>query len=362
MSKLTGEVAISNAKIAKAHIASLLEQEVNELLQEIGNSLINNIDYIVKENEKDVDRARLIGADTEELTITAEDIRQIAHVYFDFSTKEPHIGVKKDGFITSPMGIVATIFESSPKTIAIASAYCIKSRCGLIASGSKSLENTNKALTIAIQTGIKAHKKDTNMLQYIELHDTLAFDEFINSELDLIIPIGSPKFVDLIRENSKNICLETAVAMPYLFIDKSAGLVEVANKIILDDIKKVIIHEKVYDEVLSELKGKIGLITEPKQYDLNPYHSLHKTVVVKTENLETAIEHINTYSNGHTDIIFSNDIENVQHFIKNVNSVIPLVNSLPTNEPLEVFATIVSHGYFAGSFTIDKLVSFKHIV
>ena len=42
---------------------------------------------------------------------------------------------------------------------------------------------------------------------------------------------------------------------------------------------------------------------------------------VKTVNsLEEAIEHINTYGSGHTDSIITNDLENAEKFMNNVDS------------------------------------------
>lgn len=355
----TYEKAIANARIAENDILNLTEVQVNDCLREVGNSLINNIDYIIKENNKDLERAKLIGADTDSLTITAEQIREIAHLYFDFSTKKSVIGIKDGEQITTPVGVIAILFERKPKVIATAMAYIIKSQSVLIACGGRELENTNLAFVNVIRAAIKSKRINEDICQGLALTSNSLLLQFIADDLDLIIPIGDKDFTDIVSQRSASVCLKTAEPMPYVYIDKEVNAEEVAKQIIMSNVKKILIHKDIYEAVMALLKGKIGLIANPIEYDFDVYNSLHKTAVAKIKNCAEAVKHINKYTNRHTDIIFSNDEKQVEYFKKNVRSVNVLANSLDCSEPITIITTVISRGSLSGQFTYDKLVSYK---
>ena len=182
-------------------------------------------------------------------------------------------------------------------------------------------------MNIALQT---IPEFPQNVIQQVFTHDDISqmlkCDEYIN----LIIPRGGNKLVKYIKENTNIPVLGHASGICHIFADKSANLEE-AIKIITDAktqypsacnaVETLLIHKDFShkDELLAalELEG-IQLVTSPDSWDTE-YGD--KILSVKTvESLDEAIEHINKYGSGHTDCIITQETENAEKFMNNIDS------------------------------------------
>ena len=167
----------------------------------------------------------------------------------------------------------------------------------------------------------------------------------LDDYIDLIIPRGSNEFVKWIMENSNIPVLGHADGICHSYVDEDADL-DMAVNVVVDSktqyvavcnaTETLLVHEKIADEFLPSLKEAmdakgvelvgdervrnsigIGLATEE---DWKTEYLDYKLSIKIVDSLSEAIEHINTYSSGHTELIITNNKENVETFMNLVDS------------------------------------------
>ena len=154
----------------------------------------------------------------------------------------------------------------------------------------------------------------------------LKCDKYIN----LIIPRGGNSLVKFIKENTKIPVLGHADGICHIFVDKSADL-SMAQKIVTDaktqypsacnSVETLLIHKDFpqIEPLLGSLElSEIKLIPNPDSW---AFEYGDKILAYKFVNdVEEAINHINTYGSGHTDAIITQDHDNAEKFMNKVDS------------------------------------------
>ena len=336
------------AKQASLEIAGIDVEIKNKALEAIANSFELNKNEIFEANKQDleqakslVDEGKITKSTFNRLKLDENKMRDMIQGVRDISKLEDPVGkvllkreLDKDLVLTKvscPIGVLGIIFEARPDVISQISSLAIKSSNAVILKGGKESINTNKKImeimNIALQT---IPEFPQNVIQQVFTHDDISqmlkCDEYIN----LIIPRGGNKLVKYIKENTNIPVLGHASGICHIFADKSANLEE-AIKIITDAktqypsacnaVETLLIHKDFShkDELLAalELEG-IQLVTSPDSWDTE-YGD--KILSVKTvESLDEAIEHINKYGSGHTDCIITQETENAEKFMNNIDS------------------------------------------
>ena len=154
----------------------------------------------------------------------------------------------------------------------------------------------------------------------------LKCDEYVN----LIIPRGGNKLVKFIKENTNIPVLGHANGICHIFVDKSADI-NTASKIVVDAktqypsacnaVETLLIHKdfEKSDELLASLQlEEIKLVPNPEAWDIEYGEKILSYKFV--DNIDEAIEHINTYGSGHTDCIITTDVQNAEKFMNKVDS------------------------------------------
>ncbi len=336
------------AKQASLEIAGIDVEIKNKALEAIANAFELNKNEIFEANKQDleqakslVDKGKITKSTFNRLKLDENKMRDMIQGVRDISKLEDPVGkvllkreLDKDLVLTKvscPIGVLGIIFEARPDVISQISSLAIKSSNAVILKGGKESINTNKKImeimNIALQT---IPEFPQNVIQQVFTHDDISqmlkCDEYIN----LIIPRGGNKLVKYIKENTNIPVLGHASGICHIYTDKSANLEE-AIKIIIDAktqypsacnaVETLLIHKDFShkDELLAALElESIQLVTSPDSWDTE-YGD--KILSIKTvESLEEAIEHINKYGSGHTDCIITQETENAEKFMNNVDS------------------------------------------
>lgn len=233
--------------------------------------------------------------------------------------------------ISCPIGVLGIIFEARPDVITQISALAIKSANAVILKGGKESINTNKAIFEVIQSALDNVKDfPKNVINQVFSRDDVAKMLEMNEYIDLIIPRGGNSFVKYIKENTNIPVLGHSSGICHIFVDESADL-SMAKDIIIDAktqyptacnaVETLLIHKgfKYNNELLEALKtAGIKLISNPERWD---FEYSDKILAYKTvDSVDDAIGHINYYSSGHTDAIVTDNTNNAEKFLKEVDS------------------------------------------
>ncbi|MDY6359454.1 MAG: glutamate-5-semialdehyde dehydrogenase [Cyanobacteriota bacterium] len=337
-----------NAKKASLEAAKLDTETKNKALKSIADNLEKHTDEIFEANKQDLENAQLLVQDGElsqsayhRLKLDIPKMRDMIQGVRDVASLDDPIGkvmLKREldkGLvlekISCPIGVLGIIFEARPDVISQISSLAIKSSNAVILKGGKEAINTNKKIMDIMTNALDSVDGfPKNVIQQVFSHDDISQMLQCDKYINLIIPRGSNKLVQYIKENTKIPVLGHASGICHIFVDKSADL-DTAIRIITDaktqypsacnSVETLLIHKDFpkIDELLASLQlSEIKLVFKPEGWDIE-YGD--KILAVKyVENIDEAIKHINTYGSGHTDCIITQDNNNAEKFMNEVDS------------------------------------------
>ncbi len=336
------------AKSASLKISQADTQTKNTALIAIADAIEANKNEIFEANKQDlfnaqklVEEGKLGKSTFNRLKLDENKMRDMIQGVRDIANLEDPIGktllareLDKDlklYKVSCPIGVLGIIFEARPDVISQISSLAIKSSNAVILKGGKESVNTNKKIMEIINEALsKIDNFPSNVIQQVFTHDDISemlkCDEYIN----LIIPRGGNKLVQYIKENTNIPVLGHASGICHIFIDESANI-DMASKLIIDAktqypsacnaVETLLIHKNFpkADDLLASLQlEEIKLISNPERWDMEYGDKILSYKFV--ENIDQAIDHINTYGSGHTDCIITENSQNAEKFMNNVDS------------------------------------------
>ena len=337
-----------SAKQASLEIAGASVEVKNKALKAIAKAFEENKSAIFEANNIDLQQAKnlveenkLAKSTFNRLKLDENKMRDMIQGVRDIAKLEDPVGkvllkreLDKDLVLTKvscPIGVLGIIFEARPDVISQISSLAIKSSNAVILKGGKESINTNKKIMEIMNNALKTVPEfPNNVIQQVFTHEDISqmlkCEEYIN----LIIPRGGNKLVRYIKENTNIPVLGHASGICHIFTDQSADIDDAIN-IITDAktqypsacnaVETLLIHKDFpkKDELLAALQlEEIKLIPNPDNWETEYGDKILSVKIV--DSLEEAIAHINTYGSGHTDCIITQDENNAQYFMNNVDS------------------------------------------
>lgn len=336
------------AKEASLKIAGLDTSIKNQALNTIADAIEKNKQEIFDANKTDLENAHVLVEEGKlskstfnRLKLDENKMRDMIQGVRDIANLEDPVGkillkreLDKDFVlekVSCPIGVLGIIFEARPDVISQISALAIKSSNAVILKGGKESVNTNKKIMEVINNSLaQVNDFPANAVQQVFSHDEISqmlkCDEYIN----LIIPRGGNKLVKYIKENTNIPVLGHASGICHIFIDRNANIDD-AIRITVDaktqypsacNAVETLLIDKNFaqkDELLAALQlEEIKLELNPADWSTEYGDRILSVKFV--DNINDAIEHINTYGSGHTDCIITNDANNAQKFMNEVDS------------------------------------------
>ncbi len=356
------------AKAASRKLAVLSASVKDKALLDMADAILKGADYIIEENEKDIAGARERGMreglidrlklDNERISGIAEGLKQIAALPDPIGEAVSRVKRPNGLKITKvrvPIGVIGIIYEARPNVTADAAGLCIKSGNAVILRGGKEAINSNMAIVKIMQeAGYKAGLPEgtINLVEDTTRESSTALMQ-LNEYLDVIIPRGGAGLIKAVVENATVPAIETGTGNCHVFVDESADL-DMAENIVINAKtqrptvcnaeEKLLVHEKIAAEflpkILTELAGRgveiIGddrccaLYPDAKQATEDDWYTEYldlKIGVKVVESVDAAIAHINKYNSGHSEAIVTNNYQNAQKFLDEVDAAAVYVNA-----------------------------------
>ena len=396
-----------NAKKAFTVLNSLDKRRINKVLLNYNQLILKNKKQILQENIKDVKNVkrkhlvdRLILNDKR-----IEGIRSSVNEILKFKDplnkvleewKRPSgLRIKR---VTTPIGIIAVIYESRPNVTADVSALCLKSgNCGILRGGSEAY-NSNKILANLFRESLKKNNIDQNCVQFIEDKNRNVVNYLLSNMskyIDVVVPRGGRELVKKVQQLSKIHVIGHLEGLCHIYVDNDANTAMatklVANakmrntnicgavETLLIDTKAIKKHAIPIINNLTLLGCEVVVDKKINQIFKNKY-KLAKEIDWKTEYLDAKISiksvngvqeaknHILKYGTMHTDSIITNNFKTAEIFLNGVNSAIAMHN-VSTQ-----FADGAEFGFGGeigistnklpprGPVGINQLMSYKYIV
>lgn len=346
-------------KVSAQDLAHLSTDRKNQALEQIAQTLEQNIPSILEANQADLDQAKKDGLplplinrlklDQAKVRSMITGVRSVAALAEPVGVRQLHRELDTDLIlerITVPLGVLGVIFEARPDAVTQIASLAIKSGNGAILKGGKEALHSCEVLVNLIQTALQNTAVSPSTIELVTTRGEVLELLGLERDIDLIIPRGSNDFVRFIQANTKIPVLGHADGLCHLFIDESADL-DMAVKVTIDSktqypaacnaIETLLVHSAIAPKFLAlvlpqlaekkvEVRGCAttvelfpGLKVATEADWQTEYCDLILAIKIVAD-LEEAIGHINTYGSKHTEAIVTEDQANADRFRQRVDA------------------------------------------
>jgi len=358
------------AKQSAYFIANKNSKEKNKVLSDIAEEILNNIDVILVENNKDCEKAIKNGISQsmlDRLRLDEKRIKDIVKSIYEVISINDPIGEVIFGYnlpnglnlinIRVPFGVIGIIYEARPNVTIDSAVLCLKAGSSVILRGSSHALNTNIKLVEIMRKALLKNNFPEDLITIIptdsreDVKELMSLRQFV----DVLIPRGGAGLIESVIKNSKIPVIETGIGNCHIYIDEVYNLSEkqiidiiinskTQRPSVCNAVEKLLIHNSVVSKiaapVLAALKDKgvlikgcerilklfdgIILVNEEDWYK----EYLDLIIAIKiVDSLDEAIIHINKYGSHHSDSIITSSYENAKIFSYNVDSSTVYVNA-----------------------------------
>lgn len=356
------EKARNSSKI----LCNMSSQDKNNMLSIIAKSLTDNIEEILKANDKDIATAYEKPKHfIDRLTLNKKRIEAMAEGILQLIKLKDPIGETIENFKTHcnleiskirvPLGVIGIIYEARPNVTADAIGLCIKSGNAVILRGSKDAINSNKAIVDIIKRSLKNSNFDSDCIGLIEDVSRQSATDMMTATglIDVLIPRGGAGLIKTVVNNSKVPVIETGSGNCHIYVEKTADF-EIAENIILNAkldrpsvcnaAESLIVDQDIAEKFLPSILNKLsqkgveirGCDITQKYYKnavsateedfFKEYNDLIISVKV-VKDINQAIKHIDIHSTHHSEAIITKSKEAADRFLKEVDSAAVYVNA-----------------------------------
>lgn len=356
------------AKEASRILGRLSPPEKNKGLLVAAKALKEKKSELLAANEKDILRARennMKESMVDRLKLTEARIDAMAEGLEQIAGLEDPIGEvismkqRPNGLMIGekrvPLGVVGIIYESRPNVTADAFGLCFKTGNSVILRGGSDALCSNQAIVKVLQEALEACNLPKDSILLIEDTSRGVVKEFmrLNQYVDVLIPRGGAGLIKSVVENSTIPVIETGTGNCHIYIDETADI-DMAKDIIVNAktqrlgvcnaCESLVVHEKVLETALPEVvkalqergveirgdekaKEVCAEISSAAEEDFGTEY-LDSIISVKVvSSIEEAITHINKYNTGHSESIITQNYNNAQQFLNEIDAAAVYVNA-----------------------------------
>ncbi|SFR80797.1 glutamate-5-semialdehyde dehydrogenase [Streptococcus equinus] len=358
-----------NAKIASQSLVKLGTAEKNRILNLVAKALLDETDFILQENVRDVEKAQENGISpvmVDRLRLDAKRIEGIVEGVRQVADLQDPIGQVVRGYTNLDglkivqkrvaLGVIAMIFESRPNVSVDAFSLAFKTSNAIILRGGRDAIHSNTALVTVIRKALAEEGIDQNVVQLVEDTSHAVAEELMQAVdyVDVLIPRGGARLIQTVKEKSKVPVIETGVGNCHIFVDETADL-DMATKIVINAktqrpsvcnaAESLVVHEKIAEQFLPQLEEAINKVhpvefradqkslaifkdakAASKEDFATEYNDYIMSVNV-VSSLDEAIDWVNRYTTHHSEAIVTKDLEHAERFQDEVDAAAVYVNA-----------------------------------
>jgi glutamate-5-semialdehyde dehydrogenase len=383
---------------------------IDKVLLDVAKAAIEQTDFLLQENKKDLDRMDPADPKYDRLTLTTERIKAIAGDVENVAGLNSPLGaVLSDKTLANglhiskvrvPLGIVGVIYEARPNVTFDVFALCFKTGNISILKGGSDADNSNRAIIKIIHEVLSAHNIDVNVATLLPV-EREATEALLNAVgyVDVLIPRGSQSLINYVRSNSKVPVIETGAGIVHTYFDETGDLDKATA--IIDNAKTrrisvcnaldcLIINSKRLGDLVHIVEPlgqkQVTLYADKTAYNIldgiYPAGLLHEAqpehfgteflsmkMAIKTVNsLDEALNHIAINSSKHSEAIISEDENHIETFLNQVDAAAVYVNASTAFTDGAQFGLGAEIGistqklHARGPMGLEELTSYKWIV
>jgi glutamate-5-semialdehyde dehydrogenase len=361
----------SRAKVASRALATATRATKDDALHALADARVAAADEIVAANAEDVERGRANGMSQgllDRLALTPERVAAVADALRELAGLPDPVGEVVRGQtlpnglrlrqLRVPMGVVGMIYEARPNVTVDAAGLALKSGNAVILRGGSAAASSNAVIVDVLRRGLTERGLPADLVQTIDAYGRPGGVALMQARglVDVLVPRGGADLIRTVVESSTVPVIETGVGNVHVYVD---GTADVANAVeivlnaktqrlgVCNAAETLLVHadaaETFLPAALSALAAAgVVLHTDersaaqaPDGVDVVPATEadwateyLAADIAVRVvDSLDDAIEHIRTWSSGHTEAILTRDLAASERFVAEVDSAAVMVNA-----------------------------------
>ena len=352
-------------KAASKTLGLLSDEQRNEILQAVADTIIAETPALLKANAEDLAKMDKANPLYDRLQLTEQRLQDIASDMRHVSTLPSPLGrVLKDKTLDNglhlqrvavPFGVIGMIYEARPNVTADAAGLCLKSGNAVILKGGSEAMESNKTVAAILAQAAEGAGIPAGSIQFIDTSDRLAVQDLIhmNGLVDVVIPRGGAGLIQAVVRNASVPVSETGAGVCHTYVDKDAN-VEMAMKIafnakvqrpsVCNAMETLLVHKDIADKFLPmmlmmynssavEIRGDkavqeySGQVHPATEEDWSTEYGDLRLSVKIVDSIEEAMAHIAKYGTGHSECIVTNNYQAAQLFQYTVDAAAVYVNA-----------------------------------
>jgi glutamate-5-semialdehyde dehydrogenase len=361
------------AKAASSLMAKASAAQKSLALRALAKLLRSHTVALSLDNAKDIERAKAAGLEAamvDRLKLTPQVLETCAQGCEQLATmpdiigdiigmKEQPSGIRV-GQMRVPIGVFGMVFESRPNVTIEAASLAIKSGNACILRGGSEAIDSNKALAQLVQQALTESGLPQDAVQLVQTTDREAVGHLITLKefVDVIIPRGGKGLIERISQEAKIPVIKHLDGNCHVYVDTACDIdmaVTIADNAktqkyspcnaaegllvarseaatFLPRIGAIYAAKGVEMRCCTEAKKILSQVTGANIQDASEQdwfaEYLAPIISIKVVgDVHEAIAHINHYSSHHTDAIISNNHNNIEQFVREVDSSSVMVNA-----------------------------------
>lgn len=359
---------LDNARAAANKLNLIDDSVIDRVLCAVADEADRQTGYILQENRRDLERMDENDPRYDRLMLTRERLAGITADMRRVATLPSPLGRTLASFdrpngmhidkISVPFGVVGIIYEARPNVTFDVFSLCLKSGNVCILKGGSDAACSNRALMNIINKVLISHGIDSNTAVLLPNEHSFT-DKLLTAvgKVDLVIPRGSSRLIDYVRQHALVPVIETGAGICHTYFDEAGDLEKGRNIIFNAKTRRVsvcnaldclIVHRKRLLE-LPELcaplaEKKVVIYADPQACEalagkypdelLQPATDesfgtefLDYKMAVKTVgSFDEALAHIARYSSKHSECIVTEDETRKQQFARQVDAACVYTN------------------------------------
>ena len=327
-----------HVRTAAKRLAQLTDAERSAILMELADTTEAHMEELLQANALDLQRMDSADPRYDRLQLTearlrdiAADLRKVAGLPSPLGRVLKH-SILPNGLeltrVSVPFGIIGIIFEARPNVCFDCFALCLKAGSACVLKGGSDAKDSCAAIVALIHKVLCHHDLPAETALLLTSHEDTDRLLQARGEVDLIIPRGSSRLINYVRENARVPVIETGAGVVHCYIDRAADLQKAIPIVVNAKTRRVsvcnaldclIIHRDRLADLEAILKPLKEKGTEVVEDFGTEFLSLRMAVKV-VDSLDEALEHIARYGSGHSESIVTEDSEAAQRFLNEVDA------------------------------------------
>ena len=361
----------ARAQVASRTLATANRATKDAALHAIADALVAAADEIVAANATDVARGRERGLSAgllDRLALDPTRVSGVADGLRELAGLPDPVGEVVRGQtlpnglrlrqLRVPMGVVGMIYEARPNVTVDAAGLALKSGNAVVLRGGSAAASSNATIVDVLRRALEAQGLPADLVQTIDAHGRAGGVALMRARglVDVLVPRGGADLIRTVVESSTVPVIETGVGNVHVYVDATADVADAVEIVMNAKTQRVgvcnaaetlLVHADAaptfLPAALAALAGSGVLLhgdertagLAPEGVEVVPatdtdwateYLALELAVRV-VDSLDDAIEHVRTWSSGHTEAILTRDLPAAERFVAEVDSAAVIVNA-----------------------------------